>query len=249
MIITRFFLVAALGATVTTSHLTSISSEFSTLFTRTALDFFAVVVIWGIMVGFLGGWILRTWGEATGKKHWSDPALFISIPILCYALGSIIPGAGFLAAFVAGLVYEVHHRASESHLFYESMVDRLLRPTVFILLGALVPLATLSHPIVILIGSFAAVTFMFVVRPLVVYISLLPWMITKRTHLNWREVLFLSFIRETGAVAAILMLYVFASGFSDVNLIFSIGVWVMLYTLIIEPPLTPLLAKRLEITN
>ncbi len=247
MVITRFFLIAALGATATTATY-SVSEEFSTLFSRTALDFFSVVTVWGIMVGLLGGWILRTWGETVGKKHWSDPALFISVPILCLALGSLIPGAGFLAAFVAGLTYEVHHRAREVHLFFESLVEKLLRPTVFILLGALVPLATLAQPNVIFIGTFASIAFMFFVRPLVVYISLLPWMIAKHSLLSWREVLFLSFIRETGAIAAVLMLYIFASGFTHhIELIFSIGVWVMLYTLIIEPPLTPLLAKRLEI--
>jgi len=248
IIITRFFLIAALGTTVTTASL-RMQDEFSVLFSQQAIDFFSVVTVWGIMVGLLGGWILRTWGESVGKPHWSDPALFISVPILCFALGSSIPGAGFLAAFVAGLTYEVHHRAQEVHLFYESLVERLLRPMIFILLGAFVPLGTLVHPMVILAGAFASITFMFIIRPLVVYISLLPWMLNKRSHLTWREAMFLSFIRETGAVAAILILYVFAIGIDDVHLIYSVGVWVMIYTLVIEPPLTLLRAERLEITK
>ena len=90
---------------------------------------------------------------------------------------------------------------------------------------------------------------MFLVRPLVVYISLSPWMIAKRSLLHWREALFLSFMRETGTVPAILLLYVVASGFAGTEIIFALGVWVILYTLVIEPPLTALIAKRLDITH
>ena len=248
IIITRFFLIAALGAGTTTIGLT-VSSQFSILFSRTAFDFFAVVIVWGVMIGMLGAWILKTWGEVIGKRHWSDPALFIAVPIFCYALGSLIPGAGFLAAFVAGMLYEVHAKAIEVHAFFDSLVDRFLKPITFVLLGAVVPLSVIALPEIVVVGAFSAIMFMFVVRPFVVFVSLSPWMFTKKALLHWREVLFISFLRETGAIAAILILYSFARGLLDVEIIYAIGVWVILYTLILEPPLTPLIAKRLEVVD
>jgi cell volume regulation protein A len=248
IIVTRFFLIAALGTTATSVSM-SVRVQFSTLFTRQSFDFFSVIIVWGILIGLLGAWILKTWGESVGKKHWSDPALFIAIPIFCFALGSIIPGAGFLAAFIAGLLYEVTTKAKEVHLFFESLVDRFLKPVVFILLGAMAPLSVLASPAVILIGAFSSILFMFVIRPIVVYTSLIPWMISKNALLHWREVLFLSFIRETGAIAAVLVLFTFASNLIQADLLFAIAIWVILYTLIIEPPLTPLIAKRLEVAS
>ena len=135
----------------------------------------------------------------------------------------------------------------EVHAYFEYMIDTYVKPVVFILLGVLTPLPILMSTIVV--GALAALIFMFIVRPLVVYISLSPWMISKKSLLHWREALSLSFMRETGTIPAILLLYVVASGFTDTELIYALGVWVILYTLVIEPPLTALIAKRLDIAH
>jgi cell volume regulation protein A len=99
------------------------------------------------------------------------------------------------------------------------------------------------------IGVVAALVFMFVIRPIVVFSSLLPWMVQKKSLLTWREALFLSFIRETGAIPAVLILTVVATGIESAEFVFAIGMWVILLTLTIEPPLTPLLARRLEVAK
>lgn len=245
IVVTRFFLIAALGATSATAI--TVTDQFTPLLSEVALSTIALETLWGIMIGFLGAWILTTWGESVGKKHWSDSALFFVVPIFCFALGSLFGSAGFLAAFVAGLLFESKVHTKEVHLYFETLVDRFIKPIVFVLLGALVSTEILVSTIVI--GAIAAIVFMFIIRPLVVFISLAPWMITKKALLNWREVLFLSFIRETGAIPAVLLLYAFASELVDIEFIFALGVWIMLYTLIIEPPLTQLLAKRLEVAK
>ncbi len=245
IILTRFFLLAALGASSIATL--SVGEGFMPFFSQTALSALSLEIIWGILVGLLGAWILKVWSESVGKKHWSDPALFFTVPIFCFALGSIIGGSGFLAAFVAGLLFEINTGTKEVHIFFDSLVDRFIKPVVFVLLGALAPVPMLVNTIAI--GATSAIIFMFIIRPLVVYISLIPWFLSKREHLSWRELLFLSFIRETGAISAILILYATASGLIAAEFIFSIALWVILYTLIIEPPLTPLLAKRLEIAD
>jgi len=244
-VLTRFFLVAAIGAGA--GSVLSVNDGIAPLFTRNVLDSFALEVIWGVLVGLLGAWILKTWGESVRNTHWSDPALFFAVPIFTFALGSLAGGSGFLAAFVAGLLFESRQETKHVRVFFEQLVDNFMKPVIFILLGALVPLAMLVDTAAI--GAAAAIVFMFVIRPIVVFSTLLPWMIQKEALLTWREVLFLSFIRETGAIPAILILSAVAAGLVNAPFVFAVGMWVILYTLVIEPPLTPLIAHKLGVSK
>jgi len=239
-IITLFFLVSVVGVT-------TVGDGLSQLINRDVLDGFALQVVWGVLVGLIGAWILRTWGETIRNTHWSDPALFLFVPVFCFAMGNIVGGSGYLAAFVAGLLFEKSAGTSQVRRFFEQLVDDLMKPVIFILLGALVPLGILTNYVGV--GVAAALVFMFVIRPTVVFASLLPWMLSKKALLTWREALFLSFIRETGAIPAVLILTVIATGIESADFVFAIGMWVILLTLTIEPPLTPLLARRLEVAK
>lgn len=247
-IITRFFLVGALavagGATV--------MSEFTPLLSRGVLDSLALEVIWGVLVGILGAWLLTRWSASLRKTHahWSDPALFFSVPIFMFALGSVVGGSGFLAAFVAGLLYHTDAQTKPVQHFFETFMDGLVKPVIFILLGAVVPLGILVSTVGV--GLTAAFVFMFMIRPLIVGITLLPWTINHaREHglFSWRDLVFLSFIRETGVIPAVLILIAVASGVVAADYIFAIGMWVILATLLIEPPLTPWLAKKLGVAK
>ncbi len=243
-VITRFFLVAALS---TASAVLVVSDGLRPLFTRSVLDSFALEVVWGVLVGLIGAWVLLTWGESVRKTHWSDPALFFAVPIFTFAMGSVVGGSGFLAAFVAGLLFESTGDTKAVRVFFERFVDNFIKPIIFLLLGALVPMGLLISTIPI--GFAAAIIFMFVIRPFVVFSTLVPWMLAKRSLIDWREALFLSFIRETGAIPAILILAAVAAGLVGADFVFAIGMWVILLTLLIEPPLTPLVAKRLEVAK
>ncbi len=245
-ILTRFFLIAALG-TATATTVFSVGQGFSLLLTKGVLGNFALEIVWGTIIGLLGTWILKTWGESVGKRHWSDTALFFAVPVFCFALGSIAGGSGFFAPFIAGLLFELDSKTKKVQIVFEDIVNRFIKPVVFILLGVLVPIGMLVNTIGI--GAVASIIFMFFIRPIVVYTSLLPWMISKKATINWREALLLSFVRETGAIPAVLILYAFAVGVLGIEVIFGIGVWVIIYTLVIEPPLTPVLAEYLKITK
>jgi len=245
VIVTRFFLIASLG-TATSAALT-VQESFLPILSKEVVQSFTAEIIWSVLIGALGAWILRVWGESAGKKHWSDQALFLIVPVFCFALGSIFGGTGFLAAFIAGLLFEGHQRTHEVQHFFTSTVDRFMKPVIFVLVGTLLPLSTLLSTMAL--GTLSAILFIFVIRPFVVFLSLSPWMITKRSFLHWRDIIFLSLIRETGAIPAVLILLTTALGILHADFIFSIGVWIILYTLIIEPPLTILLAKKLEVAE
>ncbi len=244
-ILTRFFIVIVLVGGAAGSVMTI----FRPFFERKTLDSLALTVLWGVIVGVMCASLLKRWSERVRKNGESkqDPALFFAVPIFAYAFGGIVGGSGFLAAFVAGLLFDGSSHTKEVRHFFETFVDRFIKPVIFVLLGAVIPLSTMIS--LAGIGIASALAFMFIIRPLVVVFSLIPWIVRHRAEFEWRELVFLSFIRETGVIPAVLMLVAAGSGVAGSQYIFAIGMWVILLTLLIEPPLTPWLAKRLGIAK
>lgn len=244
-ILTRFFLVIVLSVAGSSTVLTL----FKPFLARATLDSLALEVLWGVMVGLIGAWVLHAWARRSEATHsnLADPALFFAIPVVTFALGSVVGGSGFLAAFVSGLVFEASKAPQAVRQFFETFVDKFIKPIIFILLGAIVPIDVLISTAGL--GIVSALVFMFIVRPLVVFITLLPWSFRKKALFGWREIVFLSFIRETGAIPAVLILVAVSSGIAGSDYIFAIGMWVILLTLLIEPPLTPKLAQKLGIAQ
>jgi cell volume regulation protein A len=244
-IITRFFLVASL----TTASSATVIAGFVPLLERSTLDSLALEVLWGVIVGMLGAGILGAWSKSLmrARRPNADPALFFAVPIVMFALGSIVGGSGFLAAFIAGLLFDGGVKTAAVKEFFEMFVDGFIKPVIFVLLGAVVPLTALFDSVAL--GIVAAALFMLVVRPAIVFATLSPFMLTHRSFFSWRELVFLSFIRETGAIPAILILVAVASGVVGSTYVFAIGMWVILLTLIIEPPLTPTIAAKIGVVR
>jgi NhaP-type Na+/H+ or K+/H+ antiporter len=230
---------------------TNIFSYFLPLAQKPTYDALALQIISGILVGYLGFAILKsfyhknTQAEDNPEQHNADPALLVSIPIFTFVLGNALGGAGFLAAFVSGLLSDVVGNLRKASHFYENLLDHLIKPFIFIVLGALVPIETLIQ--LAPIGILAGILFMFVIRPAVVFISLLPWII--QSKFNLQDLLFLSFIRETGIIAAILLIIATTYDVIQSEFVIAIGMWIILLTLIIEPPLTPWVAKKIGVAE
>lgn len=242
-IVTRFFLVAALAAT---HQHHDVINTFLPLIHRDQFDAFALEIIWGIIVGIIGAKILQRWYKAETSER-DNPALFFAVPIFCFALGGLVGGSGYLAAFVAGLLYQNSTSTRNVAHFYETFNSHLIVPIIFVLLGAVIPIDALVNTAVI--GIIASLLFMFVVRPIVVFTSLIPWIVGEKRQFNFKELLFLSFIRETGGVSAVLLLIIASQGIPGINYIFGIGFWIIFMTLIIEPPLTPWLTTKLGLAE
>lgn len=241
-VITRFFLVAALASTNTGTVL----ETFIPLLQRHHFDAFALEIIWGVVVGIIGATVLRRYyNESVPEKD--NPALFFAVPIFCFAMGGIVGGSGYLAAFVAGLLYQTTAKTKHVAHFYDAFTSYLIVPVIFVLLGAVIPIPALIETAGI--GILASLIFMFAVRPLVVFISLVPWLIGKNKQFTIQEYFFLSFIRETGGVSAVLLLIIASRGILGIEYVFGIGFWVIFMTLIVEPPLTPWLTKKLGVAD
>ncbi len=207
-----------------------------------------VTIFYSILVGYLGYWVLELWSrwkEGSGSGGEADAALFLAVPLMSFAVANLLGGNGFLAVFITGLLFHLGYHVEHVEHFFNHSVEGFMKPMIFMLLGALVDLQVLWNYAGI--GVLAALIFMFVVRPLVVFVSFTPFYFSRDNKISWQELLFLSFVRETGVIPAVLLVGFSVAKVPGSEMILAIGMWVILLTLIIQPPLTPLVAKFLGI--
>lgn len=259
IIISESALTDAVGALLTVTFLGLITAgiTFTTvldgygqaLLSAESIKILLEQIILGGVFGFIGFLMLE--GFMRFKRRHSnefdaDAAFFLFVPIVIFALSLAAGGSGYLAAFVAGLLFKIKENIHQTDQFFNRSIEGFLKPTVFLLLGALVDLEALWK--FAAIGVPLALLFIFVIRPLVVMASLGPFaLFGKRT--SFKELLFISFVRETGAIPAVLLISIASFGIPQSEMIVTIGLWVILLTLLIEPPLTPWFAKWLKVAE
>ncbi len=224
----------------------SVSEGFQALLNKTSFTFLATEISFGIIAGLVGFVILHLFlkRKAVVKEGSADVALFIAVPLVAYGLASLFHGSGYLAAFISGLLILINEKVSRTESFFSDMTDGMAKPLIFIFLGAMIDMDSLIRYAIP--GIIAGLLFIFVVRPISVFASL--YVFRKKMGLSTRELIFISSIRETGVIPAVLLLQVSASPLVNVGDGFlAIGMWVIMLTLIILPPITPWIAKRLDI--
>jgi NhaP-type Na+/H+ or K+/H+ antiporter len=213
-----------------------------------------IEVLWelvvGCAVGFGGYLILRAWSNRKaklGEGGEADAALFLAIPLLCYLIAAYFHGSGFLAVFIAGLLFQLEEHISHVEHYFVHTIEGFMKPLIFMLLGASVNIDQLLN--VTTLGIVTGLLFMFVIRPIAVFVTLTPFMFKKKDAMTMRELLFLSFVRETGVIPAVLLMGLAVSGIPGTEIVVPVGLWVILLTLIVQPPLTPLVARILGVAE
>lgn len=242
--------VAFLGIIATGANFNSLSAWYTQIFSATSGLILLKQVFYGIVFGIAGYIfleILQKLKRRHAKEFEADSAFFLFVPVFIFTIALSLGGSGYLAAFIAGLIFNLTEHLHETERFFNHVIDGFFKPTIFILLGALVnPADLLSYAG---IGIAAALIFMFIIRPLSVAITLGPFSFFGKDRLNWRELAFISFVRETGAIPAVLMVTIASLKLADIDGLVPIGMWVILLTLIIEPILTPWVAKKLQVAE
>lgn len=226
----------------------SIGGAYQTLFAPETVIVLLKQIIFGVMFGLLGYAaleILTRFKMTHEHESEVDAAFFVCIPIIISTMALSLGGSGYLAAFVAGLLFILTEHLTETERFFNHTIDGFLKPVIFLLLGGLVDVPSLLEYAAI--GLLAALLFMFVIRPVAVLISLAPFSWFGKEKIHWREMFFISFVRETGAIPAVLLVTIVSLGIGGLESLVAIGMWVILGTLILEPPLTPLVAKWLKV--
>lgn len=231
-------------------HATTREATLSILFSSSTGTALLEHLILGIIFGVLGyGFLLLLAKIKTddNREHDVDAAFFLFVPIVIYALANTFGGSGLLAAFISGLLFKTTDFLHETEKFFNHIIDGFVKPTVFILLGAIVPLSTFLSfaPL----GIIISLIFILLIRPLSVLISLLPLSPFKKLRLKWQEFLALSAIRETGAVPAVLIMSLATIPEIGTPGFISIGMWVILLTIAFPPTILPWLYDKLGIAG
>ncbi len=204
----------------------------------------------GIIFGLIGVGLLVILSKlktADGREHDVDAAFFLFVPIIIYAMTTLAGGSGFLAAFIAGLLFQTTQYLHETERFFNHIIDGFVKPAIFILLGAIVPVGTLLTYAPI--GIAISLIFIAIIRPLIVFISLIPTQLTRSQRLTYGEIFGLAAIRETGAVPAVLIMSLISIPEIGSPLFLAIGLWVIIITVMILPAITPWLFEKLGIAE
>jgi NhaP-type Na+/H+ or K+/H+ antiporter len=126
----------------------------------------------GVAAGALGAWVLRTFGGRGWMEETWRQIDAVATPLLAYTLAAALGGSGFIAAFVAGIVFRIFadDRAEEA-TFLAEQTGELLNAVTFLLFGAVLlgpALGELDWPI-----ALYAVASLTVVRMLPVALAMM----------------------------------------------------------------------------
>lgn len=204
----------------------------------------------GVLFGVIGYGILelvQRWKKSHEREYEADSAFFLFIPVILFTFAITFGGSGYLAAFIAGLLFNLQEHLHDTEKFFNHLIDAFFKPIIFILLGSLVDPGSLLEYAGI--GIVAGLAFMLIIRPLAVFSTLGIFTWFGKDRFSLRELLFISCVRETGAIPAVLLVTIISLGLPDVTGLLPIGMWVILLTLVIEPILTPWFAKRLAVAE
>ncbi|HEX2592846.1 MAG TPA: cation:proton antiporter [Rhizomicrobium sp.] len=230
----------------------TLAGAYQALVSAETYEFLGRQTAFGAAFGLFGYgmlWVLHHIKRRNELTSGADQIYFLATPVIAFVGAAFFGGSGFLAAFIAGLIFhaEEHMHAIE-HFFYQ-VTDGVAKPIIFLLVGAMVdPAGLIAYAPV---GIPIALIFMFVLRPAMVFLTLGVYTLFPNSErgLSVRELLFISFVRETGAIPAVLLVTAVASLAPPVTGLIEIGMWVILLTLIIAPPLTPFVARRLGVAE
>ncbi len=198
----------------------------------------------GVAIAAVTGWIAhgqRLRGLDLGA-HNQQVLEFITV-LFTYGVATHLGCSGYIAAFAAGLV---HSRTAmkapyDTEPFF-STTSFLARLGVFVILGATVDPRAAAVPFAA--TSLFVAAFMLVVRPIAVFGSLLP---DRRPKWTLRELLMLSWVRETGVIPAALAANVAALALPNAGAIVDKTAAVIVVTVIVQGLTTGPLARRLRL--
>ena len=170
------------------------------------------------------GWIVSRVGFETKALY---PVSMIARALLIYGIAAALQGNGFLAVYVAGVVFGNRpFPYKQSILDFHEDISWLMQIVMFLVLGLLIfpsrllPIA----PIAVVLALFL----IFIARPLSVMLSL---SLTKYTP---KEKLFISWVGLRGAVPIILAIAPIAAGIEDAEVIFNVVFFIVLLSVSIQ---------------
>lgn len=214
----------AVFLTVLVVEILSAEGSVSTL---QAFKLFLTQMAGGAVLGVAGGaallWAVNRVSIATGLY----PILVATGSIFVFALAHTVHASGFLAVYIAGLVFGLgRHRARQYIARFHDGLAWLSQIVMFLLLGLLVTpsnlLPALGPELVV------ALALMVVARPAAVALCLVAF------RFSWSEIVFIAWVGLRGAVPIFLATIPMVAGLPNAAVYFNVAFVVVIASLIVQ---------------
>ncbi|MEK4512596.1 cation:proton antiporter [Paenibacillus sp. FSL K6-2524] len=210
-------------------------------FVKTAFGGILIGIVVSALFTYLSGHVRH------GILQEYAPIVMIICALSSYWLGDFLHVSGFMAAFVAGIIWgnaeTFHLSLKPQELEINSFAENttvMMRMLIFVLLGSQVNFVILGQ---YFWQSLAAVLIlMFVARPITVLLCALPDRVVKWT---WRELVFMCWVRETGVIPAALSGMILAMGIAHAEIISAVTFMAIVLTIMIQASTTGWVARKL----
>lgn len=199
--------------------------------------FFGLVC--GVLIAGIAAAVLKRFEFET---EGFNAAFVVAVALLSYALPSVLGGNGYLSAYLVGLLLgnsDIPDKKVLVHFF--DGVTGLMQMLIFFLLGLL---SSPSHiPAVVPVALLVAIFLTFVARPLAVFLLLTPF----KAKLN--QQLLVSWAGLRGAASIVFAIMASISGIQTDNDIFHIVFFVVLFSILLQGTLLPVVSHKLNMVD
>lgn len=206
----------------------------------------------GIGVGVIVGYLLTVFmsDKKIGVFHSYAPIISILKVAIAYQMSVALGGSGYMAVFIAGLISGnrklfglwIPEYDFQSIQHFAESVGTLCRMSIFVLLGTQVDLVALGKywaPALLIV-----LVLMFLARPLAVLVCTI---FDKSAKWNFKDRLFMMWVRETGVIPAALSGIIVSMKVPGYEIISSVVFMTILVTLIVQASTTKMVAKKLGV--
>ncbi|MGD0274167.1 MAG: cation:proton antiporter [Gaiellaceae bacterium] len=203
---------------------------------------FAVATSVGLAIGIVAGRLLVPLMRIRLPSAGLYPVRTVAACGVVYGLASVAHGSGFLAVFVAGILVgdERAPFKAEIEAFHSSLAS-LAEVAAFGGLGLTIDLSFVGHDWLWLKGLLIAALLVFLARPLVAGLLLLP------VRLERGERLFLFWGGLKGAVPILLAAFAVLADVNDAKVIYSLVFVAVAFSVLVQGTTVPFAAGRLGI--
>jgi len=214
-------------------------------------DFLRMIAV-GVAVGLGVGFVIQVLDAeehrfAIFDRQEENVVATLLAMLAAFIVSTDLGGSGFMAVFIAGMIrgnasvwnLGVRREREESHETFLSMLSTTVRMLIFAVLGANVNLglvATLG------LGGLAVIgVLLFVARPIAIF-SCLP--LDRIAKWSLKDMLFTSWVRETGVVPAALASLLLAARAPGAPHVAALIFLAVLATILLQGPTTAAWARR-----
>ncbi|GAF08638.1 sodium/hydrogen exchanger family protein [Paenibacillus pini JCM 16418] len=238
----------ATGSILTFALLAAVTGGGSLHIGMMAWDFVKTAV-GGIVVGAVIA-IILTYLVAHFRlgvlKDYTTIAMIV-VALSSYLIGDLLHVSGFMATFVAGLIWgnadtmglSMDDKLEETRSFADN-TSVMMRMLIFILLGSQVNFQVLGQ--YLWPSLITVLVLMFIARPLTILLCALP---DRKVKWSWRELIFMMWVRETGVIPAALAGMIAGLGVAHADVISAVTFMAIMLTILIQASTTAFVARKL----